>query len=85
MFTIQAELGRLDGLTVTMVGDLKYGRTVHSLARLLMLFNVQINYVSPEILRMPAEIIDELDASGYPAKRIRRAGTGLWTRPMCCM
>jgi aspartate carbamoyltransferase catalytic subunit len=37
---------------------------VHSLARLLELFNVRINYVSPEILRMPAEIIDELDAKG---------------------
>jgi aspartate carbamoyltransferase catalytic subunit len=64
IFTIQAELGRLDGLTVTMLGDLKYGRTVHSLARLLELFNVRINYVSPEILRMPAEIIAELNAKG---------------------
>ena len=44
-----------------MLGDLKYGRTVHSLARLLTLFNVRINYVSPEILRMPAEIIDEIE------------------------
>jgi aspartate carbamoyltransferase len=68
LFTIQAELGRLDGLTVTMVGDLKYGRTVHSLARLLQLFNVRINYVSPEILRMPAEIIAELNASGIAQK-----------------
>jgi aspartate carbamoyltransferase len=38
----------------------KYGRTVHSLARLLSLYNVRLNYISPEILRMPAEIIDEL-------------------------
>ena len=37
LFTIQEELGRVDGLTVTMLGDLKYGRTVHSLARLLTL------------------------------------------------
>ena len=64
IFTIQAELGRLDGLTVTMLGDMKYGRAVHSLARLLELFNVRINYVSPEILRMPAEIIAELNAKG---------------------
>src|SRR5512146_2900579 len=35
LFTIREELGRLDGLTVTMLGDLRYGRTVHSLARLL--------------------------------------------------
>jgi len=59
-FTILEELGRLEGLTVTMLGDLKYGRTVHSLSRLLTMFNVKLNYVSPEILRMPAEIIDEL-------------------------
>lgn len=60
LFTIQEEMGRIDGLTITMIGDLKYGRTVHSLARLLMLYNVRLNYVSPEILRMPQEIIDEI-------------------------
>src|SRR5258706_5284553 len=60
-FTIREELGRLEGLTVTMLGDLKYGRTVHSLSRLLSMFNVKLNYVSPEILRMPAEIIEELN------------------------
>jgi aspartate carbamoyltransferase catalytic subunit len=59
-FTILEELGRLEGLTVTMLGDLKYGRTVHSLSRLLAMFNVKLNYVSPEILRMPGEIIAEL-------------------------
>jgi aspartate carbamoyltransferase len=48
----------LDSFTIR--EDLKYGRTVHSLARLLSLYNVRLNYVSPEILRMPAEIIDEL-------------------------
>jgi aspartate carbamoyltransferase len=61
LFTIVEELDEVDGLTVTMLGDLKYGRTVHSLARLLSLFNVKVNYVSPEILRMPQEIIHELD------------------------
>jgi len=59
-FTILEELGTLQGLTVTMLGDLKYGRTVHSLSRLLAMFNTKLNYVSPEILRMPAEIIAEL-------------------------
>src|SRR3970282_1583386 len=61
-FTIREELGHLDGLTVTMLGDLKYGRTVHSLSRLLSLYKVKLNYVSPDILRMPAEIITELKA-----------------------
>jgi aspartate carbamoyltransferase len=59
-FTIQEEMGVIDGLTVTMLGDLKYGRTVHSLARLLSLYNVRLNYISPEILKMPGEIIEEL-------------------------
>jgi aspartate carbamoyltransferase len=60
LFTIQEEMGRIDGLTITMVGDLKYGRTVHSLARLLALFDVRLNYVSPEILRMPETLIEEI-------------------------
>ncbi len=64
LFTVKEELGTIDGLTVTMLGDLKYGRTVHSLARLLSLYDVHINYVSPEILRMPEEIIEEIRAHG---------------------
>ncbi len=64
LFTILEELQRVDGLTVTMLGDLKYGRTVHSLARLLSCFNVNINYVAPEILKMPAHIIEELNGNG---------------------
>src|SRR5512136_295038 len=68
LFTIREELGRLDGLTVTMLGDLKYGRTVHSLARLLSLYQVKLNYVSPDILRMPASLIEELDGRGLPQK-----------------
>jgi len=67
-FTIFEELsgGSVDGMTVTMLGDLKYGRTVHSLARLLSLFKVKINYVSPEILRMPKEVMDEVGTKGIP-------------------
>ncbi len=63
-FTILEEMGTLDGLTVTMLGDLKYGRTVHSLAKLLTLFDVKLNYVSPEILKMPAELVAEVGAAG---------------------
>jgi aspartate carbamoyltransferase catalytic subunit len=67
-FTIFEELGagQIDGMTVTMLGDLKYGRTVHSLARLLSLFKVKVNYVSPEILRMPREVMDEVAGKGIP-------------------
>jgi aspartate carbamoyltransferase len=66
-FTIMEELGRLDNLTVTMLGDLKYGRTVHSLARLLTNFtNIKLNYVSPDILKMPKEVMDEVGAKNVP-------------------
>lgn len=67
-FTIFEELGagQIDGMTVTMLGDLKYGRTVHSLARLLTLFDVRLNYVSPDILRMPGEVMAEVSAKGIP-------------------
>ena len=68
LFTIVEELGEVDGLTVTMLGDLKFGRTVHSLSRLLSLYDVRLSYVSPEILRMPEEIIAELDEKGVPQK-----------------
>ncbi|MBL8057574.1 MAG: aspartate carbamoyltransferase [Anaerolineales bacterium] len=64
LFTIREELGRIDGLTVTLLGDLKYGRTVHSLAKLLALFNVKVNYVSPEILKMPAALVAQLREKG---------------------
>jgi aspartate carbamoyltransferase catalytic subunit len=66
LFTIMQEMDRVDGLTITMVGDLKYGRTVHSLARLLTLFDVRLNYVSPDILRMPQHIIDEVKQFNIP-------------------
>src|SRR5512134_2893796 len=67
IFTIFEELGsHVDGMTVTMLGDLKYGRTVHSLARLLSLFNVKLNYVSPDILKMPKEVMDEVAEKGIP-------------------
>ena len=65
-FTIKEELGQFENLTVTMLGDLKYGRTVHSLARLLSLFNVKLNYVSPENLKMPEEVMEEVKARGIP-------------------
>jgi aspartate carbamoyltransferase len=66
-FTIMEELGRLDNLNVTMLGDLKYGRTVHSLARLLSQFNgIKLNYVSPDILRMPKEVMEEVSQKNVP-------------------
>jgi len=68
LFTIFSELGigEIDGKTITMLGDLKYGRTVHSLARLLTLYNVKLNYVSPDILKMPEEVKEEVAVKGIP-------------------
>jgi aspartate carbamoyltransferase catalytic subunit len=64
LYTIYTELGRLDGLHVAMIGDLHNGRTVHSLARLMMLYDTQFSFVSPESLRLPADIKSELEQAG---------------------
>lgn len=64
VFTIREELGTVNGLTVTFVGDLKNGRTVHSLSRVLAMYNVRMNYVCPEELRMPAEVLEALASRG---------------------
>ena len=49
-----------------MVGDLKHGRTVHSLARLLTLYNVKLQYVSPPELVMPTQVTEFVKAKGIP-------------------
>jgi aspartate carbamoyltransferase catalytic subunit len=49
-----------------MIGDLKYGRTVHSLSRLLSLYDVKLNYVAPEVVAMPEDIFNEIDHKGIP-------------------
>lgn len=51
-----------------MVGDLKHGRTVHSLARLLTLYDVQLRYVSPPALGMPGHIRDYVASKGIPQR-----------------
>jgi aspartate carbamoyltransferase len=66
LFTIQEEVGRIDGLHIGMVGDLRYGRTVHSLARLLCLYDVQFSFVSPEILRLPLDVMNKIREHGLP-------------------
>jgi len=67
LFTIHECQGRLEKLTVTFVGDLKYGRTVHSLAQALSLFECSFQFISPEALAMPDYLLRELDAKniGY--------------------
>ena len=64
LFTLYETQGRLDNLNVAFVGDLKYGRTVHSLAQALSLFNARLFFVSPEALAMPDYICEELEERG---------------------
>lgn len=67
VFTIRSEIGTVKNLTVTMIGDLKHGRTVHSLARILTLYEgVQLRYVSPKGLGMPKNVRDYVKAAGVP-------------------
>jgi carbamoyl-phosphate synthase/aspartate carbamoyltransferase len=67
LFTIREELGTVNGITVTFMGDLKFGRTVHSLCHLLGLYQVRVNLVSPKELRLPEEIRQELIAKNMLA------------------
>jgi len=57
LYTMQKEKGRIDGLKIAFVGDLRYGRTVHSLAYALSLFDVELYLVSPESLKMRREVL----------------------------
>lgn len=68
LFTIRKETGRLEGLTISLIGDLRYGRTVHSLAIALSKFGNTINLVSPEGLEMPSEVVSYLRGKGLLGK-----------------
>ncbi len=62
LYTIAETQGRLDNLNVAFVGDLKYGRTVHSLTQALAKFNnIRFYFVAPDALAMPEYICEELD------------------------
>jgi aspartate carbamoyltransferase catalytic subunit len=58
VYTIREEIGTVNGLTIAMVGDLKHGRTVHSLVQLLSLYDVKIRLVAPQGLEMPSEYVE---------------------------
>ncbi len=60
LYTIQKTKGTLEGLTIGFLGDLKYGRTVHSLAYALSYFGTEMFFISPASLRMPRDCMDEL-------------------------
>jgi aspartate carbamoyltransferase len=68
LFTILEELGTIDGLTIAMVGDLRYGRTVHSLIELLLDYDVRLRFVSPEILRVPLDLSNRVRDAGFDVR-----------------
>lgn len=70
LFTIEKEClahgQAIDGLHIAMIGDLKYGRTVHSLAKLLSLYkNIHFTLVAPEALAMPQTVLDVIASAGH--------------------
>jgi aspartate carbamoyltransferase catalytic subunit len=60
LYTMHKEKGKIDGLKVALVGDLRYGRTVHSLAYALALYNIDLYLVSPEALRMRKDVLQTI-------------------------
>ncbi|PVF94065.1 putative URA2-multifunctional pyrimidine biosynthesis protein [Serendipita vermifera] len=66
IYTIRSELGTVNGRTITLLGDLKNGRTVHSLVTLLLFYSVRLNFVSPSSLAMPDSIVNTVRRAGVP-------------------
>lgn len=82
LFTIRSELAQrqrgLDGLRIAMVGDLRFGRTVHSLSRLLTRFtDVCVSLVSPAELKMPGELVEEMRRSGIEVTETEQLEVGI--------
>jgi carbamoyl-phosphate synthase/aspartate carbamoyltransferase/dihydroorotase/carbamoyl-phosphate synthase/aspartate carbamoyltransferase len=72
LYTIKTELGKLDGLKVAMIGDLRYGRTVHSLTKLLSQYDVSLRFVSPDTLRLPLELMNPLIDKGLNVRETNK-------------
>ncbi|MDB5082330.1 MAG: Aspartate carbamoyltransferase [Chloroflexi bacterium] len=69
MYTIIQKCNRIDGLTVAMVGDLKHGRTVHSLARLLSFYTgIKLIFIAPPSLQMPPDLVTQLRGRGVETR-----------------
>lgn len=60
LYTIRKEKGKIDGLNIAFIGDLRYGRTVHSLAYGLSRYNAKLHLISPSLLRMRREVLDDI-------------------------
>jgi carbamoyl-phosphate synthase/aspartate carbamoyltransferase len=64
VYTIRSELGTVNGRCITLLGDLKNGRTVHSLVSVLCLYSVRLNFVAPAGLEMPAHVTSAARRAG---------------------
>jgi aspartate carbamoyltransferase catalytic subunit len=62
LYTIRKEKGKIDGLKIAIVGDLRYGRTVHSLAYALAKYNIELTLISPETLKMRREVLSTIQS-----------------------
>ncbi len=60
LYTIRKEKGKINGLKIALVGDLRYGRTVHSLAYALSLYDIELYLISPETLKMRREVLQTI-------------------------
>lgn len=81
-YTISAEFARLgktiDGMTIAMVGDLKHGRTIHSLSKLLALFErITFNFIAPHALRAPDALVENLRQKGHTVNVYDAVGEGI--------
>jgi carbamoyl-phosphate synthase/aspartate carbamoyltransferase/dihydroorotase/carbamoyl-phosphate synthase/aspartate carbamoyltransferase len=72
LYTIKRELGTVDGLRVAMVGDLRNGRTVHSLTKLLTKYDVSLRFVSPDTLRLPLDLMNNLIDNGINVRETNK-------------
>ena len=77
LYAIKKTQGRLEGLDIDMVGDLKYGRAVHSLVDALRHFNPRFTFTSPDELTMPRKYLEMLDSCGIPYRQVSRIEDGL--------
>ena len=77
LYAIKKTQGRLEGLDIDMVGDLKYGRAVHSLVDALRHFSPRFTFTSPDELTMPRKYLEMLDSCGIPYRQVSRIEDGL--------
>jgi len=77
LYTILKEQKKVDGLTIALAGDLRNGRTVHSLALLLANYDVRFLFVAPDALRMPTEIVEQVKAAGIDVQETEDLGQAI--------